>query len=116
MKKFLAKLKAATEAAESFKTNPEDWEVDGFRAVNQKTQSEIWYANKEYGLGFAHNGVYYTPGRKITPNGYVTSNVTTISTLFGWVIPWRRKLIKACKNHIVKHGTSPRFVRSVYDC
>jgi hypothetical protein len=116
MQKFLTKLKAATEVVESMKTNPEDWEVDRFRAVNQKTQSEIWYANKEYGLGFAHNGVYYTPGRKTASSGYIASNVTFISTLFGWVIPWRRKLIKACKNHIVKHGTSRHYVFPIYSC
>ena len=114
MKKFLAKLKAATEAAESFKTNPEDWEVDRFIAVNKKTQSEIWHANKEYGLGFVHNGVYYTPGRKNT--SVAGSSVTLISTMFGWMIPWRRKLIKACNNHIVKHGTSRHYVFPIYSC
>jgi hypothetical protein len=112
MQKFLTKLKAATEVVESMKTNPEDWEVDGFRAVNQKTQSEIWYANKEYGLGFVHNGVYYTPGRKAASR----SNVTFISTFFGNLIPWRRKLIKACTNHIVKHGTSRHCVFPIYNC
>jgi hypothetical protein len=116
MQKFLTKLKAATEVVESMKTNPEDWEVDGFRAVNQKTQSEIWYANKEYGLGFVHNGVYYTHGRKAASSKYIASNVTFISALFGNLIPWRRKLIKACTNHIGKHGTSHYYVFPIYSC
>jgi hypothetical protein len=86
MKHFLKKIKAINEVVQSMRDNPQDWYKNEFKVFNEKTQSYVWYSNECYGLQFIHNGVEYY-GR----------DVTFISSLFGWMMPWRWKLVNACK-------------------
>lgn len=96
-KNFENKLKAVENAVASLQQNPEQWEFDHFKAVNRAENILIWYANSHYGIDFVSAGVNYTP-----------KSVTFISSIFGSLIPWRRKLLSAAIKAAKDAGVCPR--------
>ena len=71
------------------KDHPEDWSWNDYSLRNDKIPVEIWLANGGYGLHINFDATY-------------VGGVTEFSSIFGSLIPWRRKIIKECYNIINK--------------
>ena len=67
---------------ESLEGNADGWTFSEYAARHRKSDSEIWTGNGHYGLHVIADGVKF-------------GDVTFASSLFGAIIPWRRKLLKA---------------------
>lgn len=68
----------------SLRTDPKAWKFRNCAASNEKLRAEIWMENRYYGTELKVGSCKY-------------GGVTFISSFFGWISPWRRRLIKAAE-------------------
>lgn len=72
----------------SLRDRPDDWIITAHAARNKVLGAEIWLANKYYGTALNIDGAEW-------------GDVTAASSLFGWAMPWRRRLISAVEDVVI---------------
>ena len=82
----------------SISDHPDDWEFSHYEATH-KSGLIVWIANHHYGLAI-----------KVPDGRYSTRDfggVSTASTFFGPLIPWRRRLLRACRDEAARRAPEP---------
>lgn len=86
----------------SLETEPERWKIDRFIA-DRDDGYYLWHTNAYYGTEFGYYGDKW--GLKKIP--LAGGKVTIVSSLFGWLIPWRRQLVRAVRRAMHHKALTP---------
>lgn len=91
----------------SFDDPRAEWKFDRYSAESRVLDCEVWIGNSHYGLAVTFKNKVDGWTQSTTKFG----GVTAISSFFGPLIPWRRRLLNAAKAHLPERSQEDFLTR-----
>lgn len=76
---------------DSLKGDAIGWTFNGFEATHRASGVSVWVANSYYGVHINVGGIKF-------------GGVTAMSSFFGYLIPWRRRVLNAVRSAAYRRG------------